>query len=504
MITHITRQAAPKVIKNIGKWRLVDYQEDPKSKTRTLKVLANFRGESEYLITRHPDGTLTPDGQPNSSDRPILLYQGQLSKLLPRHVSALLNIEATKRLSHAGWQEYSQNPWDRIPEVRRAVEDILNQIILPSNLPPTKGTALSAQPTMKTITQSVNRIIRARFLDGETLKLAKSIHHTENPEKPLTFREYNETVLNGALIAPLQEQNPSIMRLYLVNVLDNTPVITSAGHPGEITRRIKEHTRFSPPQWKQLHRITRKCPELTRHHDPAELALIADAVHAANRPDAAADKLRLIATNTDDLQLFQTAAWEHGDPWAAWTQILNQLMRTDVPTPQHATMARIADTFRAHVLNQMPWTPADWNTLLFRAEEWHQQQLHRTSWNIPNSQLQTEWHSALDETTIADTVYRPVTTAKQLARLGVIMGNCIATFWNRCQRGVSRIFTAHDPETGQLLAAVEITLQAAGWRTGQIEGPHRNPYPSGIRQHAEILCQLYQRADTIPQKGPGK
>lgn len=493
MEKYLRETAAPAVAQAAGKWQLLDYAEDPSANTRTLRVLVNDKGECLHQVTRHPDGTITVNSGGNGEITPLLLHRGQFAKQLPNHINALLYLETTEKASHKGWIALSQLTWNQLGEVQDTLAEILEAATIPSNMPKTKGRRPPEQPTLETLTQRANNIIRTRLMDKENARKARELFPERDTSEPVPVQDYNEATLNGDILLQMERDNEPIIRLYKQNVLREAENLTPAGHPGEIIRRLKNHTGFTPRQWKQLHRLTAKCPDATRISYLGQLRHVTQAMADANRPEATGQKLRFIL-NLNQHAYFAEAGWTQGEPWKAWTQFLNQFLRHHDPEPDEHQVNRIIDALRAHIQHDLPWGPANWETLQLRSERWHQERIQNSRWKIPQEALRLHWESAMGETLIGKTKFTPVTDARRLVQLGNSMGNCLSTFWDRCKQGTSRIFTAHDAKDQKLLAAVELMSHSGIWTTGQIEGPARSSYPAHVDRDATQLARQYQSA----------
>ena len=75
------------------------------------------------------------------------------------------------------------------------------------------------------------------------------------------------------------------------------------------------------------------------------------------------------------------------------------------------------------------------------------------------------------------------------------MGNCIATYWRRCNDGNSRIFAASQGDT--IRAAVELINRYDKWSVNQIEAPGRGPVENEITRSAALLARAYDNAYSL-------
>ena len=502
MYALLTRKAVPAVTEKLANWKLIEFKEHPTTRTKQLTVLLNPNGEYAYRLTMQQDGTLTRDeNSPNAADH-ILLSQGQYAHTLPEHVSALLYAEVQKTASHKGWAAMANYPWDRHHQVNEAVNTILESAIVPSTLPRTRGSKAGAQPHLSNLTQRVNQIIRNRFLDQKSKATALKIFEPAGSQAPLTIRAYNEAHLNGDLLLKMNENTPTaLLTIYKRKVILQQEKPARAGHPGQIIRRIKDFLDFSPAQWKQLCRLANAYPKSIHIPDPDDLRVMTQTMVDVNRPQAPPDKFVHLLSSVNAQHFFANADWSHGDPWKAWTNLANQYLGHPDSAEDH--IRPIIDALRAHITQDEPWGRGDWETLQERSERWHRQHRQAPRWSMPDHALRLSWDSLVKTTTIGQITYRPVLNARELDNLGNIMGNCLSTFWDRCNSGTCRIFSAHDNDSGQLLAAIEISQHSGRWNTGQIEGPSRNPYPPEIKNHAQQLADSYHHAENAgPQPAP--
>ena len=327
---------------------------------------------------------------------------------------------------------------------------------------------------------------------------------TDHRGPGITVREYNEAALNHGPITALQETAPPIAQLYIERVVTSyRSKPEPAGHHGEILARTKRFMNMPPSHWKQLCRLAEMCPEVTGTRTPENLRVICHALTDVNRPEATAEKLRHITQAINHHDFYRDALWDHGDPWKPWIALLNQYLRNDLPgEPNHRNFDRIADALRAHIQDQGTWGPGDWATLLARSERWHDHIRARPAWSVPAEAMAASWESSLPETTIDDFVFTPVTTGKELSTLGRTMGNCLATFWGRCQSGHSRIFTIREPGGRKHTAAVEIQKHGNTWERGQLEGHHRSRVSDAMKEATAALPGKYQKVHGKSEKLP--
>lgn len=492
----LTQAAAPPVRENLGKWQLLDYQEDPKAGTRTLTVMVTPKGECDHKVTRHPDGTVSVNGSSTNATVQILLNQGHYARTLTDHISALLYAETVPHASHAGWQELFTNPWHTIEPVKKLTAEILADALLPSNLPPTKSGRRAKQPTVNNLTQTVNRIIRAKFLDPTAVKSIPAIFNQTGHTADVTPRTHNEALLNGPVLLELKQTTAPLVHLYATAILPAYDSPAPAGHPGQIIARIKGFLNFTPAQWKQLNRLIKIHPTPFQAVTHGNLDTITNSMADANRPEAHPQKIAVLMELAGHIANTTALGWQHGHPWKAWINILNQYLKDEPARNHRQEFQQVVDAFTAQIRDDLPWGPGNWETLVRRSERWHAQRRENPQWTLPQHVLHLSWHSQVQTASMDQITYNPVTTARELARLGAQMGNCLATYWDRCHHGTSRIFTAHRSEDNAVIAAVEIINVANGWIPGQIEAPARGRYPKAVQRHARTLARMYQNQET--------
>ena len=471
-----------------------------KADRKTLKVLISPTGDSARTYTAHPDGTIRVRAQNTHDQRPMLLEAGEYSTVLRNTLTAKLLAAAATHATQGAWETLAKTSWNYLPAIENAADDLQERCIAPSNIP-TKD-----QPTASNLTQVANHIIRTKIAKPKTMTIARQIFGKADSRGPgITTREYNEAALNHGPITALQQTAPQIAELYIKRVVSSYRFRPNpAGHQGEILARTKRYMNMPPSHWKQLCRLAAACPDVTGTRTTENLRTICRALADVNRPEATPDKLRHITQAINHHEFYRDARWQHGDPWKPWITLLNQYFRTDLPG-EHNTrdFEMIVDALRSHIQSQEPWGPGDWATLLARSERWHNRvRERRPAWSAPAQALATAWESTLPETAIGDFVFTPVTTGRALAALGETMGNCLATFWDRCQSGHSRIFTVRETQAEKHTAAAEIQRDGTAWRGGQLEGHHRRPVSEAMREAVAALPALYQKADRKSGKLP--
>jgi hypothetical protein len=131
---------------------------------------------------------------------------------------------------------------------------------------------------------------------------------------------------------------------------------------------------------------------------------------------------------------------------------------------------------------------AGWASLVRRQQRWHQLIILR------NPEYLQQWPSAV--AAHESTGYRaiPLTDSLMLAREGMEMRHCVASYARDCAAGNTRIFALESGTSGER-ATVELRRRAAQWFAGQVKGPCNAEVSPALRLAALRLAARYARAD---------
>lgn len=130
---------------------------------------------------------------------------------------------------------------------------------------------------------------------------------------------------------------------------------------------------------------------------------------------------------------------------------------------------------------------ATYASLIRRQQRWHQLMI------LKSPEYLQMWHSALPayETALLRAV--PLTDSLMLAREGMEMRHCVASYARDCARGDTRIFALEDTESGER-ATLELRRRAWVWFAGQLKGPCNAEVSSRLRAAADRLAARYTAA----------
>lgn len=131
---------------------------------------------------------------------------------------------------------------------------------------------------------------------------------------------------------------------------------------------------------------------------------------------------------------------------------------------------------------------ASWASIVRRQQRWHQMIILR------NPEFLLHWHSAVPAHEAAGYRVVPLTDSLMLAREGMEMRHCVASYARDCAAGHTRIFAFESGACGER-ATVELRRRAARWYAGQVKGPCNAEVSPGMRMAAERLASRYAHAD---------
>jgi len=130
---------------------------------------------------------------------------------------------------------------------------------------------------------------------------------------------------------------------------------------------------------------------------------------------------------------------------------------------------------------------ATYASLIRRQQRWHQLMILRSP------EFLQMWDSALPAYESAGLRVVPLTDSLMLAREGMEMRHCVASYSRDCARGDTRIFALEDVDTGER-ATLELRRRAWVWFAGQIKGPCNAEVSSRMRVAADRLAGRYTAA----------
>jgi len=130
---------------------------------------------------------------------------------------------------------------------------------------------------------------------------------------------------------------------------------------------------------------------------------------------------------------------------------------------------------------------ATYASLIRRQQRWHQLMILRSPEHMQM------WGSALPAYESAGLRVVPLTDSLMLAREGMEMRHCVASYARDCARGDTRIFALEDVDTGER-ATLEIRRRAWVWFAGQIKGPCNADVSSRLRVAADRVASRYTAA----------
>lgn len=134
---------------------------------------------------------------------------------------------------------------------------------------------------------------------------------------------------------------------------------------------------------------------------------------------------------------------------------------------------------------------ATYASLIRRQQRWHQLMV------LKSPEFLQIWQSALPAFETAALRAVPLTDTLMLAREGMEMRHCVASYSRDCVRGDTRFFALEDSETGER-ATLELRRRAWVWFAGQIKGPCNAEVSLRLRTAAERLAARYTAADHRP------
>ena len=143
------------------------------------------------------------------------------------------------------------------------------------------------------------------------------------------------------------------------------------------------------------------------------------------------------------------------------------------------------DASAANALSIRP--NATFASLIRRQQRWHQWVILR----FP--ELLQQWKSALAAHESGGLRAVPLTDSLMLAREGMDLRHCVASYTRDCAAGNTRIFALELTASGER-ATLELRRRASTWFAGQLKGPCNADVSTELRLAAERLAARYTRA----------
>ena len=514
-------KAAAAVARKLGKWELLRTHRGVKA--RTLEIMANRDNPAFTSIRRRSDGTVhaSRHGKPQQDEK-LLSAQDRQGELTAWIRAELLNRAAEKigdpqRLTGAVY-----GPRTKSPNVWWTLQDTANRVAWEAVQ---EEDASLKELDLKTKLEAALRRAHAELtgkdggiLESGTLETARKLMDEEYTSPLPTPNAYNWVHLNRTAIKKLEKATPGVARYYTSRCWDPRQE-PGRMHPGDIIRAVRDQTQLTKSEWKVFCRIgperfLRGFPPPEDEEQPSTIQLICRAVAQANQPGTSDSRLDPVIHTGRQCRFYHDARWQAGDAWRAWVNLLSRYLdpRRQVSLPEHLIgtteeyrseneeLNRTEDALRNHVERQMPWGPGDWDTLTARSERWHREIFYARARmarvNMENGMdaaMEAAWTSALRGFEEKGVAASPVTTGRELHRLGEEMGNCLGSYTSRCQEGESRIF--HITQNGQTAAAAEISRTGKSWMLRHTEAPRRGPIADAVRELAGRLPDLYALAE---------
>ena len=352
----------------------------------------------------------------------------------------------------------------------------------------------------------VRRFLLREVADRAVLRVAGLIFG-----RTATFRDYNDIVRAGArTLVRVTGETPNLAPLLRGRVRQLACEGGGGADPGIFgaIRHGLVHTdpgmRIAPRDWKWLSHQTRATVEaLSRREavdDGAPLEPIALRLFACadlRRPPAS-----LVALVAPGGALDRALEAMRADSGPARMADLARLVRLAAGEWQrrarsgHSSrfvrddLGYLIDWWIDESAGRMPAVPpgATYPSLIRRQQRWHQLVIQR----YPH--LLVRWHSAVTAHEKAGVRVVPLTDSLMLAREGMEMRHCVASYARDCAGGHTRIFALELTGTGEC-ATLELRRRASHWFAGQIKGSCNADVSVAMRAAAERLALRYASAE---------
>lgn len=145
-----------------------------------------------------------------------------------------------------------------------------------------------------------------------------------------------------------------------------------------------------------------------------------------------------------------------------------------------------------------PQKNATWHSLQRRKTQWHRRIAHEKLQAQMAAGEKIRWESALPETVIDGIVFRPINDGKTLVLEGHEVDHCIASYINKCQSGIYRVYAVREPDgtRSTLGISIEDIIQDPGVEIAldQHCGPRDQTVSDAAERAGRKLVEQYREA----------
>ena len=481
-----------------GRWKLLDVVEQEGNPG--IRALTGEDGTPLAETWRNPDGSVQIELWGKPQERLEIRIRSQDMEDQFMHWAASQVVEHVHRqtgqalITALGTDGNSSRPGSLTGAIDNAAGELAARVTMP-------GT--EARASLPGLGEKLSDLIEDRLADPwamETSRRWYRYNHTTRWQGSLV--RHNSLAVNQKVFRKLIQSSPNTFRYYLHYVLVHMQTHQVFQHPGEVVTLVREHTGFTPAEWKQFCRIPgpTKASSAGWENTPRDIADGCRLLAAVNRPRASRPNLAAVMEMGHRTRIFQDGGphahprrrpygqQDQGAPWTAWVRTVNRFLDARDGLPRNRTaLYRVADTLEGHVENNLPWEPGSWRAMVARSDRWHTEMLERNTLQAYPGAREATWDSPLGETRVGEFTASPVTTGQELLSLGASMRNCLGSYWDKCAEGQLLIFTIS--LQGEISAAAELRNEDGEWRLGQVEAPGRKRLAAGAVEAARTLAE---------------
>ena len=387
----------------------------------------------------------------------------------------------------------------------------------------------------------VNRHIMFEFkISPKDVQLAMEwFDDHSNPalREQLTIDEYNFTIRNKDSLAQLEEQSPAVIRWYTrTGLYKNWPETfrTARGKPvkpSQVIERVRKDTGLDeeePARWKAFlttplqrigrHRFTRFSNVSAAEREAArrnarerlqeQLVSYTEMLARANpSPKHAPDDYQLgqLWNCEHHTQQLKAKEWSHGDPMAAWANIVQAYLEDsenerngEIPRRYGTTLSDVGDALQAAIEAQEPWpTGARWPDHKAKSERWHTRMVAEARERREKERATASWTAPVQQASMKGHQAKALTTPKQLSIAGSELHNCLDSYWQRCLKGQALIYLISEEKENAPVAAAELHKpESRGqWEPGQVRLAKNNEAPAWMTVWARELAEACNDAE---------
>lgn len=490
----ITGAAREAVADELGKWLLLRYTTEPDG-TRTLEQLVGPDDIATETLRRMPDGTLEYRSHGRRRDDAGVYGRAGLDlHLMTKEAKTRILRRATKLTGHsiedsAGYATTAESLWK---QAWNSARDLIDEGVSQSEIDGNRVHTPAARQTTAAKKIMLGRLIKRNIVRIARAAFGPSAHSGRRDD--CTIRDYNWVIRNRQACERLYATAPTVLIAYCQLKVKGAKRRPKLNHPGQAVTAVKRALNLTNGEWRAF-ATGWECDHWNPDREEEAIATIRRGTTVMAQAGPHRRELDPILCDRNNLHKWASqAAWAEGSAWDGWIHIVQRWAASDTPETRATgtKLSQVADAFRWHVEQNLPWRRGTWEQYTSRSARWHANKVREARERQKREVEEAVWSSEIDQMTVGRTTVTAITDGKRLAEMGSAMRNCLGSYWPRCVAGTSRIFVMS--RDGQTEAAGELHLYMGRWEIGQVEGMRMRRPPSWARAAMQQVRDEYRRS----------